>query len=89
MNTHNKKNKIIAKIFAWIGLIIIAIFIFVILYAMLTRNGQLALAFTIGLIFISIILWIGIKLYKSIKERENIKHNDKMNDITNVNTKNI
>ena len=68
MNNNNKNNKIIVKVLAWIGLVIITIFLFIIAYAMMTQNGKLALAFTIGLIFLSIVFWIGIKLYKDAEE---------------------
>lgn len=63
----NKKNKqVIAKVLAWIGLIVIAIFIVTILYALIVANGKLALAMIISLIFVSILYWIGIAIYKKL-----------------------
>ena len=63
----NKKNKkVIAKVLAWIGLIVIAIFIVTILYALIVANGKLALAMIISLIFVSILYWIGISIYKKL-----------------------
>lgn len=64
MSDNNKKNKILAMALAWLCLVIIAIFLFVIIYALMTGNGKLALAFIIGLIFLSIVIWVGIRLYK-------------------------
>ncbi len=91
-NKDNNKN-IVTKIFAWIGLAIIAALIFVIVYAMITRNGMLALAGTISLIFISIVYGLGILAYKRItkvKELEKeVREKEQIIDLANKKTKNI
>lgn len=87
------KKEIIARILAWIGLIIITIILCVLAYALINANGKLALSMIITLAFVSIIYWIGIKLYKDMKEFEKLKYRDEeqrmMNEIARTNTKNI
>ncbi|MBO6119244.1 MAG: hypothetical protein J6P02_02125 [Lachnospiraceae bacterium] len=87
------KKEIIARILAWIGLIIITIILCVLAYALINANGKLALSMIITLAFVSIIYWIGIKLYKDMKEFEKLKYKDEeqrmMNEIARTNTKNI
>ena len=89
--SNNKKN--ITKILAWIGLIIIAILLCIIAYAMIIKDGKLALAMTVVLIFISILFWVGIKLYKGMIKYEQLKHKDeeqrKMNDVARMSTKKL
>ena len=92
-NTKNKNIKIITKILAWIGLIVITIFLCIIAYAMLTKNGRLALTFIVALIFVSILFWIGIKLYKDAEEYNNLKNKElekeNLINLSKMNTKNI
>lgn len=85
----NKKNSIIARILAWLGLIIIAIFIMMLAYALFTKNGQLALAMTVALIFVSVLFWVGIRVYKGLTEYNNLKNREKeREDFINIaNTK--
>lgn len=87
------KKEIIARILAWIGLIIITIILCVLAYALIHANGKLALSMIITLAFVSIIYWIGIKLYKDMKEFEKLKYKDEeqrmMNEIARTNTKSI
>ncbi len=87
------KKEIIARILAWIGLIIITIILCVLAYALINANGKLALSMIITLAFVSIIYWIGIKLYKDMKEFEKLKYKDEeqrmMNEIARTNTKSI
>lgn len=93
MENNNNKNKILAKVLAWISLVIITIFLFIIAYALVTKNGRLALAFTVGLIFFSVVLWIGIKLYKDAEEYKNLKDRERETEefinISHMNTKNL
>ncbi|MBO6134472.1 MAG: hypothetical protein J6O09_01675 [Lachnospiraceae bacterium] len=93
MIDNQNKNKILPKVLAWIGLVIITIFLFIIAYAMMTQNGRLALAFIIGLIFISIIYAIGIKLYKDAVEYRKLQNKEKEREdfinIASINTKSI
>lgn len=92
MEEKNKKS-ILMRVLAWIGLVIITILLFVIAYAMMTHNGRLALAFIIGLMFISIVFWVIMKLYKDAEEYKALQNKEyerkKMNDIASQNTKNI
>ena len=92
MESKNKK-QILAKFLAWLGLIIIAVIICVIAYALIHADGKLALAMIFALAFVSIIYWIGIKLYKDMIEFDRLKNREseqkKMNDIASMNTKNI
>ena len=92
MESKNKK-QIIAKLLAWLGLVIIAVIICVIAYALIHADGKLALAMIFALAFVSIIYWIGIKLYKDLIKFDGIKNRKseqkKMNDIASMNTKNI
>ena len=89
----SERKKKIARVLAFIGLIIITIFLCIIAYAMLTQNGRLALAMIIALVFVSVLFWIGIKVYKDMAEFENLKNKEErqkeMNDIARMNTKNI
>ena len=91
MIDNQNKNKILPKVLAWIGLVIITIFLFIIAYAMMTQNGRLALAFIIGLIFLSIIYAIGIKLYKDAVEYKKLQNKEKEREdfinIASTNTK--
>ncbi len=93
MIDNQNKNKILPKVLAWIGLVIITIFLFIIAYAMMTQNGRLALAFIIGLIFLSIIYAIGIKLYKDAVEYKKLQNKEKEREdfinIASINTKSI
>lgn len=93
MIDNQNKNKILPKVLAWIGLVIITIFLFIIAYAMMTQNGRLALAFIIGLIFLSIIYAIGIKLYKDAVEYKKLQNKEKEREdfinIASTNTKSI
>lgn len=93
MIDNQNKNKILPKVLAWIGLVIITIFLFIIAYAMMTQNGRLALAFIIGLIFLSIIYAIGIKLYKDAVEYRKLQNKEKEREdfinIASTNTKSI
>ena len=68
MNDNMRKNILLARTLAWIGLVTIIIFLLIIVYGLITRNGKLALAFIVGLIFFSIIIWIGIKIYKNAEK---------------------
>lgn len=93
MENNTSKKQIIAKVLAWMGLIIITGILCVMVYALTHENGKLALAMIITLAFVSIIYWIGIKLYKDMMEFERLKNREseqrKMNDIARMNTKNI
>jgi len=76
------KKQIIAKILAWLGLIIITVILCVMAYALMNANGRLALAMIVALVFVSVIYWIGIKIYKDMEEK-------RMNDLAHMDTKNI
>lgn len=93
MNNSLSKKQIIAKVLAWIGLIIITVLLCILAYALMHADGKLGLAMIIALAFVSIIYWIGIKLYKDMIEFDKLKHKNeeqqKMNDIANMNTKNL
>lgn len=87
----NKNNNLLVKVLAWTGLIIIAIFIFALIYALFTKNGQLAFSMTFALIFISILFWIGIKIYKGLTEHSKQKYKEREREefvnIANTNAK--
>ena len=88
---NQNKNKVV-KILAWIGLIIIALLILILIYALLTKNGRLAFAMTFVLIFVSILFWIGIRVYKGLteydkKKREESEREEFIN-IANIKAKN-
>ena len=89
----NKKKSVLIRILAWFLLAIIVILLLVIAYALVTQNGRLAMAFIIGLIFISIVSWVVMKLYKDAEKYRHLHYEEsekqKMNDIANQNTKNI
>ena len=93
MNDNDKKIRIVARVLAWIGLIVITILLFVIAYALMTGNGRLALAFIVGLIFISIVMWIGLKLYRDAEEYRQLKNKEREAEefinISQMNTKNL
>lgn len=91
-NNSSKKEKI-ARVLAWLGLIIITVILCVMAYALMHSDGKLALAMIIVLAFVSILYWIGIKLYKNMIDSEKLKNRieeqKKMNDIASMKTKNI
>ena len=68
----SKNKNFISRILAWIGLIVIALFIAIIIYALLTQNGMLAFAFTLGIIILSILIWIMSDVYKRITKKSKI-----------------
>ena len=74
---NNIKNNKIAKILAWIGLIVIAILISVLAYSLFIKNGQLAFTMTFALVFISILFWIGIRVYKGLTENSTKKKEER------------
>ena len=81
----NKNKNIVVKVLAWIGLIVILAFILALIYALFTKNGQLAFAMTFALIFISILFLIGIKIYKVLTERsEKMKEDNERKDFINI-----
>ena len=85
-----KKNKnIVVKVLAWIGLIVILAFILVLIYALFTKNGQLAFAMTFALIFISIVFWIGIRIYKGLTDysKKRLEESEREEFINIANTK--
>ncbi len=90
---NNNKKTIIAKVLAWLGLIIITVILCIMAYALIHSDGKLALSMIFVLAFVSILYWIGIKLYKDMIEYEKLKtkseEQQKMNDIARMNTKNI
>ena len=87
------KKQIIAKILAWLGLIIITVILCVMAYALMNANGRLALAMIVALVFVSVIYWIGIKIYKDMEEFDSLKYKKeeqkRMNDLAHMDTKNI
>ena len=93
METSKSKKEIIAKVLAWLGLIIITVILCVMAYALMHANGKLALSMIVVLAFVSIIYWIGIKLYKDMIDYEKLKtkseEQQKMNDIARMSTKSI
>ena len=70
------KNKL-TKIIAYIGLVVIALIIVAMLYALITKNGQLALTMIFALTFVSILFFIGIKLYKGLADYNKNELNEK------------
>lgn len=90
---NNNKKTIIAKVLAWLGLIIITIILCIMAYALIHSDDKLALSMIFVLAFVSILYWIGIKLYKDMIEFEKLKtkseEQQKMNDIARINTKSI
>ncbi len=91
-NMENKNKNIVVKVLAWLGLIIIAVFILALVYALFTKNGQLAFAMTFAIIFISILFWIGIRIYKGLTERAKKMNEEREREefinIANINAKN-
>lgn len=85
----NQNKNIIAKVLAWLGLIIIAVFILALVYALFTKNGQLAFAMTFAIIFISILFWIGIRVYKGLMEysKKQLEEREDFINIANTKTK--
>ena len=86
----NKNKNIVVKVLAWLGLIIIAAFILALIYALFTKNGQLAFAMTFAIIFISILFWIGIRVYKGLTEysKKQLEESEEFINIANINAKN-
>lgn len=93
MENNKSKKTIIAKILAWLGLIIITVILCIMAYALMHADGKLALAMIVTLVFVSILYWIGIKLYKDMMEFDSLKYKKeeqaKMNNIAHMDTKNI
>ena len=91
-NNSIKKTKI-AKVLAWLGLIIITVILCIMAYALMHSDGKLALTMIVVLAFVSILYWIGIKLYKDMMEYEKLKRKgeeqQEINDIARMNTKSI
>lgn len=88
-NMENKNKNIVVKVLAWLGLIIIAVFILALVYALFTKNGQLAFAMTFAIIFISILFWIGIRAYKGLMEysKKQLEEKEREDFINIANTK--
>ena len=93
MDKKGNKKSIVAKVLAWIGLIVITAILCIMAYALMHADGKLALAMIVTLVFVSILYWIGIKLYKDMMEFDSLKYKKeeqaKMNNIAHMDTKNI
>ena len=90
---NDNKSSLAKKIFAWSGLTLIFVFIVLIIYALITKNGMLALASIVCLILLSVVYWVGILAYKRLtkmKEFEDeAREKDRILDNSNINTKKI
>ena len=89
--TISKNKKTISKVLAWIGLILIFLFIIGIIYGLITKNGMFVIAMIAGLTLISLLYRWGIMAFKKVYSIEN-KDLDKKDMIlknSKINTKNI
>ena len=84
LEKEKQKKKKIATIFAYIALVIIALILCSIAYALFTKNGMLALAMTIVLIFVSINFWFIIGIYKRMmKKYDEYEEENKRRELLN------
>lgn len=62
--------KRIAKVLAWIGLVIILLFIIGMIYGLVTKNGMFVIAMIAGLTLVSLLYRWGIMAFKKIYSAE-------------------
>ena len=93
MSDQRDKNSMVKRIFAWSGLFLIAVLIIVIIYALITKNGNMAVAAIFSLILLSGVYWLGILVYKRLTRmkdfEDQVKEKEKINVMSKINTKNI
>ena len=93
MSDQRAKNSMAKRIFASSGLFLIVVLIIVIIYALITNNGNMAIAAIFSLILLSGVYWLGILVYKRLirmKDLEDqVKEKEKINELSKINTKNI
>ena len=90
---NDNKSSLAKKIFAWSGLTLILIFIILIIYALITKNGMLALASIVCLILLSVVYWIGILAYKRLTKMKELedeaREKDRIIENSYLKTKNL
>lgn len=88
-----KNKKIIAKILAYIGLLIILLFIIGMIYGLVAKDGMFVIAMIIGLSIVSLLYRWGIMAFKKIYGSDNVfkdeNNNKDITKITNINTKKL
>ncbi len=88
-----KNKKIIAKILAYIGLLIILLFIIGMIYGLVAKDGMFVIAMIIGLSIVSLLYRWGIMAFKKIYGSDNVfkdeNNNQYITKITNINTKKL
>ena len=88
-----KNKKIIAKILAYIGLLIILLFIIGMIYGLVAKDGMFVIAMIIGLSIVSLLYRWGIMAFKKIYGSDNVfkdeNNNQDITKITNINTKKL
>ena len=90
MSISNNK-KIISKILAWIGLIIILLFIIGMIYGLITKDGKFVIAMIAGLTLVSLLYRWGIMAFKKVYSTDDNKLEEKNLILKNskIKTKNI
>ena len=88
-----KNKKKIAKILAYIGLLIILLFIIGMIYGLVAKDGMFVIAMIIGLGIVSLLYRWGIMAFKKIYGSDNVfkdeNNNQDITKITNINTKKL
>ena len=88
-----KNKKKIAKILAYIGLLIILLFIIGMIYGLVAKDGMFVIAMIIGLSIVSLLYRWGIMAFKKIYGSDNVLkdeiNNQDITKITNINTKKL
>ena len=88
-----KNKKKIAKILAYIGLLIILLFIIGMIYGLVAKDGMFVIAMIIGLSIVSLLYRWGIMAFKKIYGSDNAfkdeNNNQDITKITNINTKKL
>ena len=88
-----KNKKQIAKILAYIGIVIIILFIVGMIYGLIMQDGKFVIAMIAGLSVVSLLYRWGImafrKIYGSNNESQNETTNQDIIRISNINTKKI
>lgn len=87
----SNNKKFISKVLAWIGLVIIILFIIGMIYGLITKDGKFVIAMIAGLTLVSLLYRWGIMAFKKVYSTDD-KDLDEKNLIlknTKIKTKNL
>lgn len=88
-----KNKKVIAKVLAYIGLVIILLFIAGMIYGLVTNNGVFVIGMIAGLTIVSLLYRWGIMAFRKVYGSDNSfndeEDHDDMIKISKINTKKL